>query len=49
MRQASTIAGVTLAGFLGNSIVSVADGGAGVLISELVLIGLLEAKSGLPI
>jgi hypothetical protein len=41
---------VTQAGFVGNSILPVADrGGAGVLIIGLVLIGLLEAKSGLPI
>ena len=41
---------VTLAGFFGNSLLPVADrDGAGVLIIGLVLIGLIEAESGLPI
>ena len=49
MRQRGMIAAVTLAGSLGNSALLVADRSAGVLIIGLVLIGLLEAESGLPI
>ena len=51
MRQSSMIARVTLAGSIGNSVLTVAvdRDAAGVLIIELVLIGLIEAESGLPI
>jgi hypothetical protein len=53
MRQGSMIHRVTLAGSIGNSVLPVAatvgSSVAGVLIIELVLIGLIEAESGLPI
>jgi len=53
MRQSSMIARVTLAGSIGNSVLTVAVRGVAnvnrVLIIELVLIGLIEAESGLPI
>ena len=46
------IARVTLAGSIGNSallVAAIGGRGASVLIIELVLIGLIEAESGLPI